>query len=99
MVIVGALIIVPLYTSGTIQLGKYEETPLVAPPPAPPPPPPAAGRPMAPHVSATRPKLTYTQGKLTAPASIPKAVSRDSAAAPPDLGGVMGGVPAGVVGG
>jgi protein TonB len=99
IVIVAALIIVPLYTTGTIELDKYEETPLVAPPAAPPPPPPAAGRPVAPHISATRPKLTYTQGKLTARTSIPKTVSLDNVAAAPDLGGVVGGVPGGVAGG
>jgi protein TonB len=99
IVIVAALIIVPLYTTGTVELGKYEETPLVAPPAPPPPPPPAAGRPVAPHISATRPKLTYTQGKLTAPASIPKTVALDNAGAAPDVGGVVGGVPAGVAGG
>jgi len=99
IVIVAALIIVPLYTTGSIDLGKYDETPLVAPPAAPPPPPPAAGRPVAPHLSSTRPKLTYTQGKLTAPASVPKTVSLDNAAAAPDLGGVVGGIPGGVAGG
>ena len=99
VVIVAALIIVPLYTTGTIELDKYEETPLVAPPAPPAPPPPATARPVAPHVSATRPKLTYMQGKLTAPPSIPKTVSLDNAAADPDLGGVVGGVPGGVAGG
>ena len=99
IVILAALIIVPLYTTGTIQLGKYDETPLVAPPAAPPPPPPAAARAVVPHTSTTRPKLTYTQGKLTAPTSIPKTVSVDNAAAAPDLGGVVGGVPGGVAGG
>jgi periplasmic protein TonB len=99
IVILATLIIVPLYTSGTIDLGKYEETPVVAPPAAPPPPPPAAARPVAPHIAATRPKLAYTQGKLIAPASIPKKVSLDNAAAAPDLGGVVGGVPGGIAGG
>jgi protein TonB len=99
IVILAALIIVPLYTTGTIQLSKYDETPLVAPPAAPPPPPPAAARAVVPHTSTTRPKLTYTQGKLTAPTSIPKTVSVDNAAAAPDLGGVVGGVPGGVAGG
>jgi protein TonB len=99
VVILATLIIVPLYTTGTIELSKYENTPLVAPPAAPPPPPPAAGRPVAPHVSPTRPKLTYTQGKLIAPASIPKTVSLGNAAAAPDFGGVVGGVPGGVAGG
>jgi len=98
IVILVTLIIVPLYTTGTIQLRNYEETPLVT-PPAPPPPPPPAGRAVAPHVSSTRPNLTYTLGKVTAPASIPKTLSLDSAAAEPDLGGVAGGVPGGVAGG
>jgi periplasmic protein TonB len=99
LVILALLIIVPLYTTGTIQLGKYEDTPLVAPLPAPPPPPPAASRAVAPRISPTRPKLTYTQGKLRAPASIPKTVSVENAASAPDLGGVVGGVPGGVAGG
>ena len=99
IVILAALIIVPLYTTGTIQLSKYDETPLVAPPAGPPPPPPAAARAVVPHTSTTRPKLTYTQGKLTAPTSIPKTVSVDNAAAAPDLGGVVGGVPGGLAGG
>ncbi len=99
VVILATLIIVPLYTTGTIQLDKYADTVLVAPPPAPPPPPPAAGRAMAPHITSTRPELTYTLGKLTAPASIPKTVSSDNAAAAPDLGGVPSGVPGGQPGG
>jgi periplasmic protein TonB len=97
--ILATLIIVPLYTTGTIQLDKYADTLLVAPPPAPPPPPPAAGRAIVPHTTVTRPKLTYTLGKLTAPASIPKTISSDNAAAAPDLGGVPGGVAGGQPGG
>jgi protein TonB len=97
--ILATLVIVPLYTTGTIELGNYEDTPLVAPPAAPAPPPPPAGRVVAPHVSPKRPKLTYTQGKLTAPASIPKKVSLDNTDAAPDLGSVTGGVPGGVAGG
>src|SRR6266851_3169552 len=92
--ILATLIIVPLYTTETIQLRNYQQTPLVT-PPAPPPPPPA-GRAVAPHVSSTRPNLTYTLGKVTSPGSIPKTLSLDSAAADPDLGGVAGGVPGGV---
>jgi protein TonB len=99
IVILATLIIVPLYTTGTINLGKYEETPLVAPPAAPPPPPPAAAATVAPRTRPTRPKLSYTQGKLIAPASIPKTVSPDNSAAAPDVGGVVGGVPGGVAGG
>jgi protein TonB len=97
--ILATLIIAPLYTTGTIQLNKYQDTLLLAPPAAPPPPPPAAGRAMVPHITSRRPNLTYTQGRVTAPAAIPKTVSLDSAAAEPDLGGVVGGVPGGVAGG
>jgi periplasmic protein TonB len=96
--ILATLIIVPLYTTGTIQLDKYADTLLVAPPPAPPPPP-AAGRAIVPHTTVTRPKLTYTLAKLTAPASIPKTLSLDNAGAAPDLVGVPGGVPGGQPGG
>jgi len=99
IVILAALIIVPLYTTGTIQLDNYKDTPLAAPPAAPPPPPPAAGRAVAPHITSTHPNLTYKLGKLTAPASIPKTVSLDNTAAAPDLEGVAGGVPGGVPGG
>jgi protein TonB len=97
--IVATLIIVPLYTTGAIQLSKYEDTPLVAPPPPPTPPPPPLGRAVAPHITATRPKLTYTQEKVIAPASIPKTASVDNGAPAPDLEGVVGGVPGGVPGG
>jgi periplasmic protein TonB len=97
--IIATLIVVPLYTTGTIQVDKYIDTPLVAPPAAPPPPPPAAGRVAAPHASPTRAKLAYTPGRLTAPPSIPKKVSLDNTDAAPDLEGVVGGVPGGVPGG
>jgi len=50
-------------------------------------------------MTSKRPNLTYTAGKLTAPAAIPKTVSLDNAAAAPDFGGVVGGVPGGVPGG
>lgn len=99
VVILAALIIVPLYTTGTIQLDNYKDTPLAAPPAAPPPPPLAAGRAVAPRMTSKRPKLTYTQGRLTSPASIPKTISVDNEATAPDLGGVEGGVTGGVPGG
>ena len=99
IVIIAALIIIPLYTTGTIKLPNYDDTPLVAPPAAPPPPPPAAVRAVAPHITPKQPKLTYKLGKVTAPTSIPKTISLDNSAAAPDLGGVVGGVPGGVVGG
>jgi protein TonB len=99
IVIIAALIIVPLYTTGTIQLPNYDDTPLVVPPAAPPPPPPAAVRAVTPHITSKRPNLTYKLGKVTAPTSVPKTISADSSAAAPDLGGVEGGVPGGVPGG
>jgi protein TonB len=99
IVIIAALIIIPLYTTGTIQLPNYDDTPLLAPPAAPPPPPPATGRAVTPHITSKRPNLTYKLGKVTAPTSIPKTVSLDNAAAEPDLGSVVDGVPGGVPGG
>jgi periplasmic protein TonB len=99
IVIIAALIIIPLYTTETIQLRNYEDIPLAAPPATPPPPPPPAGRPVAPHATSKRPSLTYTLGKITAPTAIPKTVSLGNAAPAPDLGGVEGGVPGGVPGG
>ena len=99
IVIIAALIIIPLYTTGTIQLPNYDDTPLLAPPATPPPPPPAAGRAVAPHITSKRPNLTYTLRKVTAPTSVPKTISLDNSAAEPDLGGVVGGVPGGVPGG
>ena len=53
-----ALIIVPLYTTGAINLGEHEEIPLVAPAPR--------------HVVHTRARMTYTLQELTAPKAIPK---------------------------
>jgi protein TonB len=98
-VILAALIIIPLYTTGTISLPEYDEVPLVAPPP-PPPPPAAAAAPVAPHVVRPKATLTYKLHQLTAPTAIPKKVSLgDSAPPPPDVAGVAGGVPGGVVGG
>jgi protein TonB len=97
IVIVAALIIVPLYTTGTIHLNEYHEIPLVAPPP-----PPAPAGPVAPHITRPKAKLNYTLQELAAPTAIPKNVpsgSDDVAEAVPDLGGVPGGVPGGVIGG
>ena len=99
LVILAALIIVPLYTTGAIHLPDYDAVPLIAPAPPPLPAPPAAAT--APRV-ASRPKteLTYKLHRLTAPTAIPKKVSLgDASAPPPDLGGTVGGVPGGIVGG
>jgi periplasmic protein TonB len=93
LVILAALIIVPLYTTGTIHLPDYAAVPLIAPAP------PASAT--APRV-VSRPKteLTYKLHRLTSPTAIPKKVSLgDASAPPPDLGGIAGGVPGGIVGG
>ena len=97
LTLIAALIIIPLYTTGTITLPDYNEVPLIAPPPPPPPPPPAAA--MAPRV-VHRPRtgLTYKVHPLTAPTAIPKKVVLGDAGAPP-VEDVVGGVPGGVVGG
>jgi len=96
--LLAVLIIVPLYTTGTIHPPEYVPiVPVVAPPP-PPPAPPAA--PAAPHVVHPQAKLNYKLHRFTAPTAIPKKVSlEDASGAPPDVGGVVGGVPGGVAGG
>lgn len=100
IVILAALIIVPLYTTGTIHLRDYDAVPLIAPPAPPPPAPPSAAT--APRV-LRRPRteqLTYKLHRLTAPRAIPKKASLgDPSAPPPDVGGIVGGVPGGIVGG
>jgi len=102
IVILAALIIVPLYTTGTIHLNEYHEIPVVAPPPPLAPPPAPAGGTVAPHITHPKAKLNYMLQKLTAPTAIPKTVSAGSdnvGEAAPDFGGVEGGVPGGVIGG
>ncbi len=98
LVILALLITVPLYTTGTIHLPKFDEVPLVAPPP--PPALPTAGTTASPRIAHPRARFTYTVQKRI-PNSIPKKVTEESAgaAAPPDLGGVAGGIPGGVIGG
>ena len=100
--ILAALIIIPLYFTGTIHLPEDEKVPLIAPPPPLAPPPPPPGGAVAPHITHPKAKLNYTLQKLTAPTAIPKKVSSGSDNVPdpaPDLGSVPGGVPGGVIGG
>jgi protein TonB len=98
-VILALLLIIPLYTTGTIHLAKYDAVPLVAPPP--PPAPPAGAVAATPHIAHPKTRLAYTVRRLTTPISISKTVSQENAgaAAEPDLNGVAGGVPGGVPGG
>jgi protein TonB len=99
IVILAVLIIVPLYSTGTIHLSEHDVIPLAVPsPPAPPPPPPGGA--VAPHAAHPRARMTYTLRRLAAPSTIPKKISQENGdAAPPDLSAVVGGVPGGVVGG
>jgi periplasmic protein TonB len=102
--IIAALIIIPLYTTGTISLGSYEETPLVAPPTPPPPPPPAprvAARAAAPaHTEQPRLKFAFKSKPIVAPNKIPTTIAQsDANVAPPSLSSFGTGVPGGVPGG
>src|SRR5260370_13601034 len=100
IVIVAALIIVPLYTTGTIHLNEYHEIPVVAPPPPlAPPPAPAAGT-VAPHITHPKAKLNYMLQQLTAPTASPNTVSArsyDVGEAAPDFAGAAGWMPGGVI--
>lgn len=100
LAIIAALIIIPLYTTGTIHLSSYQDIPLVAPPPPPPVQPVAVVRTAAPAPVRARIKFNYNQQRLTAPKSVPKEISEQAEnTAPPALGGIVGGVPGGVPGG
>lgn len=99
ILILAALIIIPLYTTGTIHLGEYKDIPLVAPPPPPPPPAVVASAPAVPRAPVPHAIVLHTH-KLIAPISIPKKISQEQVdGAAPTLGGVIGGVPGGVAGG
>ena len=102
IVVVAAMVIVPLYTVGTIHVSSNDEVPLVAPPPLPAPP--ARPAVASPHIVHPRTQSIYSVRKLTTPNSIPKRVSQENTGAAatdaaPDLDGVAGGVPGGVIGG
>lgn len=99
LLILAALIIIPLYTTGTIHLGEYRDIPLVAPPPPPPPVAVAAAAPAVSHAPVPHAVVLHTR-KLVSPNSIPKKIPQEQAdGAAPSLGGVIGGVPGGVAGG
>jgi len=102
IVIVAVLIVVPLYTTGTIRPSEFHETTLVAPPPPLAPPAAPAGHTVAPHITRPNAKLNYSLQELTAPTANPKDVPSSSdnvAQTAPELEGVPGGVPGGVIGG
>src|SRR4029077_1172015 len=98
IVIVAVLIIVPLYTTGSIRPSEFHETTLVAPPPPLAPPPAPSGGAVAPHITRPNAKLNYSLQKLMAPAAIAKNVPSSSdnlAQTAPELESVPGGVPGG----
>lgn len=93
--IVALLILLPLCFTGTINMGQFQKTLLVAPPPPPPPAPPAAM-----HVIPRPSKSFFMQGRLFAPKLIPKQIAQVREEPPAQtLGGALGGVPGGVPGG
>ena len=98
LAILATLIIVPLYTTGTITLPDYNEVPLVAPPPPPPPPPPAVATALR-LVHRPRTGVTYKVHPLTAPTAIPKKVPLGGASGTPPVEDLVGGVPGGLIGG
>jgi periplasmic protein TonB len=89
VVVVGTLVIVPLFVTQAIDLHQFEKTMLVAPPP------PAA--PPVIHAQAVVPKQAFLHPLLTAPTIIPKKIvetASDIGAAAPsisDMSGVAGG--------
>jgi len=97
-ILVGVLILLPLWFTDTLPVGQLV-TFLVAPPPPPPPPPPAAAA-----IKTTKAVSQMLNGQLLAPSKIPKKVEmlKEEEAPPPVMGvagGVIGGVPGGQAGG
>ena len=96
-VLMGVLVIVPLWFVEDLPKGQLL-TFLAAPPPPPPPPPPPA----APTVRVVRETDVLDNGALRTPTRIPKKVElikEDEAPPPAPTGGVIGGIPGGVPGG
>ncbi len=98
-VVIAALIIAPLYFTGTIDLKAFQNTWLAEPVPPGPPPPPAAA-PQAPHEMKSVTRLVQG-GRMMAPSLIPKniAIIKEAPLPAETEGGVVGGVPGGVAGG
>jgi periplasmic protein TonB len=99
ILVIAGLIIAPLYFTQSLDLKAFQTTWLVAPAPPPPPPPPAA--PMIQRVIKSVARL-MEDGRMTAPAAIPKRVVmiKEEALPPESEGaGVVGGVPGGIPGG
>jgi len=104
VVIVGTLLLIPLYYTKGLDIQKFNLT-FLAPPmtPAAPPPPPMRSTAVAHAVQKLTPRA-LTAAKLTAPSFIPKVVASAPSDAQPDMpmeiaGGIPGGIPGGQVGG
>ena len=92
-VLVGGVLLLPLWYTDALDLHSFTRTMLVGPPP-PPPPPSAAVATIKPLAAAQR-KL-FSSGKLLAPNAIPKKVvilKEEPIPADVDITGVLGGVP------
>ena len=102
-VIIGVILLIPLYFTDSLDLRAFTTTFLIGPPP---PPPPAAPQALAKVVKAL-PKERFVQsGRLMSPVAIPREIAMvKEAPLPPDtsgdgvVGGVPGGIPGGQVGG
>lgn len=98
-VVLGTLLLVPLYFTEQLDLTHFAQTFLVVPPPPPPPPPPA---PEMARVRTPPRTMFMKEGRLLAPTAIPqKVLLVKEEPLPPELGSgtVEGGVPGGVPGG
>jgi protein TonB len=106
VVVLGTLLILPLYFTTGLDIHKYNLTFLAPPlsPAAPPPPPMRATASVTRAVQKLTPR-TYTPGKLTAPSFIPRVVATPNEGSQPEeppmeiAGGIPGGIPGGQVGG
>lgn len=98
VVLIGSVLLLPLWFTNTLDLQGYTRTLLVGPSP---PPPPAAPVPTAKVAPASHRNL-FSGGKLLAPIAIPKQVvilKEEPLPAGADIAGVPGGVSGGVPGG
>ena len=98
ILIIGTVLMIPLYYTEVIDLRGFTKTFLVGPPPPPPPAPPAMEK-----IVRAAPKVRLLQsGRLISPVAIPREIAMlKEAPLPPDTSGdgVIGGVPGGIPGG
>jgi protein TonB len=99
VLMIGTLLLIPLYFTDAIDVRAFTKTFLVGPPPPAPPP---AAAPVE-KIVRTLPKERFMKaGRLTTPVVIPKEIAvLKEAPLPPDMSGmgVVGGIPGGIPGG